>query len=262
MKPGSKKWKQFMSKLYGIGAAVVIVGAMFKIEHWAGASTLLIVGLTTEAIIFFFSAFEPPHEDPDWSLVYPELASGAHGDHSEKKAVKKGGSVTAELDKMLTEAKIEPELLQSLGDGMRSLSQQAHQLTDITDAAVATDSYTGALKSASEKVSQLTGDYVKASESLAGIRENAESGLSAGVALQQMNNNLNSLNNMYVLQIQELEKSRDMYSGISDMLGNLKDSVEDTKRYKENIADLAENLKALNTVYSNMLNAMSAGNRA
>ena len=76
MKPGSKKWKNFMAKLYGIGAAVVIVGALFKIQHWPMASFFLILGLSTEAIIFFFSAFEPPHEDPDWSLVYPELATG------------------------------------------------------------------------------------------------------------------------------------------------------------------------------------------
>ena len=76
MKPGSKKWKNFMAKLDGGGAALVIVGALFKIEHWPFASVFLVIGLSTEAIIFFFSAFEPPHEDPDWSLVYPELATG------------------------------------------------------------------------------------------------------------------------------------------------------------------------------------------
>ena len=69
MKPGSKKWKNFMAKLYGIGAAVVIIGAVFKIQHWPLASFFRVIGLSTEAIIFFFSAFEPPHEDPDWSLV-------------------------------------------------------------------------------------------------------------------------------------------------------------------------------------------------
>ncbi|HTL81472.1 MAG TPA: gliding motility protein GldL, partial [Bacteroidia bacterium] len=70
----SRKWKAFMAKLYGFGAAVVIVGALFKIQHWTGASAMLIVGLGTEAVIFAFSAFEPIHEDLDWTLVYPELA--------------------------------------------------------------------------------------------------------------------------------------------------------------------------------------------
>ena len=70
----SSGWKNFMAKLYGIGAAVVIIGALFKIMHWPGASAMLTVGLGTEAIIFFFSAFEPLHEELDWTLVYPELA--------------------------------------------------------------------------------------------------------------------------------------------------------------------------------------------
>jgi gliding motility-associated protein GldL len=82
MKPGSKAWKKFMAKLYGIGAAVVIIGAMFKIQHWPFASLLLVVGLSTEAVIFFFSAFEPLHEEPDWSLVYPELAMPEEAKHS------------------------------------------------------------------------------------------------------------------------------------------------------------------------------------
>src|SRR3954466_5495966 len=81
---GGKKWKSFMAKLYGFGAAVVIIGAMFKIMHWPGAGPMLVVGLSVEAIIFFFSAFEPPHEEIDWSLVYPELA-GMHGEEGEKK---------------------------------------------------------------------------------------------------------------------------------------------------------------------------------
>ena len=72
-----KKYKNFMAKLYGIGAAIVIAGALFKIQHWEGAGIMLTVGLLTEAIIFFFSAFEPLHEETDWSLVYPELA-GMH----------------------------------------------------------------------------------------------------------------------------------------------------------------------------------------
>ena len=76
---GGKKWKNFMAKLYGFGASIVIIGAMFKINHWPGATAMLVVGLSTEAVIFFFSAFEPVHEEVDWSLVYPELA-GMHGE--------------------------------------------------------------------------------------------------------------------------------------------------------------------------------------
>ena len=70
----SEGWKNFMAKLYGIGAAVVILGALFKIMHWPMASEMLIVGMGTEVFIFVFSAFEPMHEEVDWTLVYPELA--------------------------------------------------------------------------------------------------------------------------------------------------------------------------------------------
>jgi len=259
MKPGSKKWKLFMSKLYGIGAAVVIIGAMFKIEHWSGASALLIVGLSTEALIFFFSAFEPPHEDPDWSLVYPELATGEHG--SGHGSIGKNGnkSLTEQLDSMLEEAKIEPELIASLGEGMRSLSTQAGQLNDIADVSGASKEYAGSLRTATSKVGELTETYQAASDSLTGLTSHAEDGNNAGESLRKMSENLNSLNGMYELQLQELEKNRQLYSGISSLLENLQDSVEDTKLYKENIAELAKNLRTLNTVYSNMLNAMGSG---
>ncbi|MEJ7661900.1 MAG: gliding motility protein GldL [Hymenobacter sp.] len=65
-----------MPKVYGIGAAVVIIGALFKILHWKGADTMLMVGLGTEAVIFFLSAFQPNATDHDWALVYPELSEG------------------------------------------------------------------------------------------------------------------------------------------------------------------------------------------
>jgi hypothetical protein len=70
----SSGWKNFIAKLYGIGASIVIIGALFKIEHFPLARLMLMIGLITEAVIFFFSAFEPLHEEVDWSLVYPELA--------------------------------------------------------------------------------------------------------------------------------------------------------------------------------------------
>ena len=74
----TRGYKLFMAKLYGWGASVVILGALFKIQHYPGAGLMLICGLSTEAIIFFFSAFEPPHVEPDWSLVYPELGGMYH----------------------------------------------------------------------------------------------------------------------------------------------------------------------------------------
>jgi len=265
MKPGSKAWKKFMAKLYGIGAAVVIVGAMFKIQHWAGASIMLVAGLTVEAIIFFFSAFEPQHEEPDWSLVYPELAlpdeaklSLKEQNKGKKTQIGSGGGngLAAQLDNMLAEAKIEPELIASLGDGMRSFSTQARDLSDVTSAASASSEYAESLKNASSKVSALSETYAQASETLTGLTDHAKDGASAGVHLQKMSENLQSLNGMYELQLREMEQTRSLYGNMNELVKNLSDSVEDTKAYKENIAELSKNLKTLNNVYSNMLNAM------
>ncbi|MCB9170437.1 MAG: gliding motility protein GldL [Flavobacteriales bacterium] len=249
-----------MAKLYGWGASIVIVGALFKIQHWPLAGFFLILGLSTEAIIFFFSAFEPPHEDPDWSLVYPELATGerAEGDEFRKEDQR---SITEQLDDMLESAKIEPELIQSLGDGMRSLSDQARQMGEITGAAAATNEYANSLKDASVKVTGLSDSYAKASESLVGLTENVDAGRSAGESLQKMSNNLSALNDMYEMQLrssrEKLEAANQLFDGVGELLDNLRNSVDDTKRYKDNIAELSQNLAKLNNVYGNMLNAMT-----
>jgi gliding motility-associated protein GldL len=249
-----------MAKLYGLGASVVLIGALFKIEHWPMADTFLIIGLTTEAVIFAFSAFEPPHEEPDWSLVYPELASA---DHAMGEDFKKDDqrSITEQLDDMLESAKIEPELIESLGQGMRSLSDQARQMGEITGAASATSEYADSLKDASAKVGVLSESYSKASESLAGLSNSVEAGNNAGESLDRMSKNLSDLNEMYELQLrssrEKLEAANQMFEGVGEMLTHLRDSVDDTKRYKENISVLSENLGKLNTVYGNMLAAMT-----
>ena len=145
MKPGSKGWKNLMAKMYGIGASVVIIGALFKIQHWPGAGPMLVLGLGTEAIIFFFSAFEKPHEEPDWSLVYPELATPADGSKPKK------GTITGQLDDMLAEANIEPALLDRLSDGMRHLGDQAEKMGKASDVSTAAQDYGDALSSASKR---------------------------------------------------------------------------------------------------------------
>lgn len=261
IKPGSKQWKLFMAKLYGIGAAIVIVGALFKIMHWPGAGPMLVVGLSTEAVIFLFSAFEPPHEDPDWSLVYPELA-GMHGDDDgHDKHTEEPESVTEALDKMLEDAKIEPQLIQSLGDGLRSLSDQTSKLNNLTDASVATNDYVSNVKSASTNMRELSSNYEKASAALVSITESNSIGQSYGDQLNKMARNLSELNSVYELQLQgtseHLKATNKFYEGIEDLMKNLNDSVQDTKKYKEEISELSKNLTALNTIYGNMLNAMN-----
>ena len=270
MKPGSKAWKNFMAKLYGLGAAVVIVGALFKIQHWPGAGIMLTVGLLTEAIIFVFSAFEPIHEDPNWELVYPELALG-HSDELDHDALpvasSRGGrnnggtGITEHLDKMLEEAKIDSELISRLGEGMRKLGDNAAQLTSVTTAAAATDSYVNSLQAASQKVSSLSEAYERASVSISGLTSTTAEGESFGEQMQKVSKNLAALNNVYELQLkgstQHLEATEKFQSQVTEMMQNLSASAEDTRLYRENMALLSKNLTDLNTVYGNMLKAMT-----
>ena len=253
----TKKGKTIMGLLYGIGAAIVIVGALFKIQHWPGAGLMLIVGLSTEALIFVVSAFEPQHMPLDWTLAYPELAG--IGDDGEK--LNKGTAVE-QLDTMLEDAKIDSELIDSLGTGLRSLSTNANKLSEISDASVATNEYAESLKNASTKVGSLADDYARASESLAVLNEAANSGANTGEQMQKMASTLEQLNASYASQLQgsqqQAETMQQMYSGITALMTNLSESVEDTKRYKDNIAELSTNLSALNNIYGNMLTAMKS----
>jgi gliding motility-associated protein GldL len=266
MKPGSKGWKKFMAKLYGFGAAVVIVGALFKIMHWPFAGPMLVVGLSTEALIFIFSAFEPIHEDPNWELVYPELALGHSDDldHDSLPAAGRGGKgngITDQLDKMLEEAKIDGALLERLGDGMRALGENAAQLKGVTSAAAATDSYVSSLQAASDKVANLSAAYERASVSISGMTADTKEGESFGEQMQKVSKNLAALNNVYELQLKgsssHLEATEKFQAQVTEMMANLSASAEDTRLYKENMAMLSKNLTDLNNVYGNMLKAMT-----
>jgi gliding motility-associated protein GldL len=263
----SQGFKKFMAKLYGFGAAVVIVGALFKIMHWPGAGPMLVIGLGTEAVIFIFSAFEPLHQDPNWELVYPELGLGhqAELDHNAPARGGRGGGsgsgVTEHLDKMLEEAKIDSALLERLGDGMRALGENASQLKGVTSAAAATDSYVSSLQAASDKVSNLSEAYERASVSISGMTSSTQEGESFGEQMQKVSKNLAALNNVYELQLKgsssHLEATEKFQAQVTEMMQNLSDSAQDTKLYKENMAMLSKNLTDLNSVYGNMLKAMT-----
>ena len=194
-----KRFKNFMAKLYGIGAAVVITGAMFKIMHWEGANIMLVVGLTTEAVIFMFSAFEKPAADYDWTLVYPELAS-ADGDRAL--------SVTEQLDNALENGGVDAALIERLGEGMRSLSETAGSLSGAVDAAGATAAYSEQLSTAATHMESLNALYsVQLENTTAQVeRQNdvmeklaTASGNATDLAseLASLKGNLESLNSVY-----------------------------------------------------------------
>ncbi len=259
----STKFKTIMKFVYGYGGAIVIVGAMFKIQHWPGATIMLIGGLGIEAVIFMLSAHEPLHEELDWTIAYPELALGhSEDDHSPNELPDKSSeSVVEQLDNMLAKAKIEPELIESLGAGMKSLSDNAGKLGDISSAADATNEYVDNLKGASNKAGELSNAYDQAATSIKEITSVSSGNSNFGDQLDKVSGNLTQLNNLYEMQLEGVSSlskaSEEMSSGITDIVSNLQSSVDDTKKYKETMSDLTSNLAALNSVYGNMLSAMN-----
>lgn len=201
----SHGFKKTMGMVYGFGGSIVIIGALFKILHWPFADLMLIVGLGTEAIIFAISAFEPVHKEVDWSLVYPELAGI---DPMEKKESKNKGTVSQQLDKMLEEAKIGPELIDSLGSGLKSLSANVNEMANLSNATVATNEFTQNVQKASksiEGVSVVSENISQSLNSFSGGLTNLVDNLSntgdqAGEFknnLSKLNNNISNLNNIY-----------------------------------------------------------------
>jgi len=261
----TKKGKKMMGLLYGMGAAVVIVGALFKIEHWPGASAMLITGLTVEALIFAVSAFEPPHSEVDWTLAYPELA-GIEDDQLTAMSSRKGGSASQELDQMLEEAKIGPELIESLGTGFRNLADHTSKLNDITEVGAASTEFVGNIKVASSKMVDLSASYTAASETLTGLTVSSEDSNAYSESLRNVSSKLSELNNVYELQLKSasdhMQASNSAFEGMDTLMNNLQSSIEGTEKYKTNISELAENLSSLNKIYGNMLTAMNPGGKA
>src|SRR5690606_25525322 len=151
--PKVKGYKKTLHMITCFGAAMVILGALFKIMHYPGAEIMLPVGLIVEAFIFIAFGFDIPHEDVDWTLAYPELAGMGHDETIQHEDEDTNLPITAQLDNLLADAKIGPDLIESLGSGMRNLSDATEKIADITNATSATNEYVDNVRNASQNVS-------------------------------------------------------------------------------------------------------------
>ncbi len=264
----SKGFKTIMKHFFGWGAAIVIIGALFKIQHYPGSDIMLPLGLGLEAVIFVVMIFVPDHPEYHWERVHPvldpdltveqlhELSPNAIGGH--------GGSSNAELvAKQLEDAGIDEKLLEKLKDGMSNLASNAASLGAVSTAAGATDSYVKSLETASNSLTKLTEQYSSSANAIAGIT--ADGNGNFGAEMQKMGQNLSALNNVYELQLkgsQEyltgLAQMSDLQANIKVIMTDLSASAKDTTIYRENMAMLSQNLTDLNNVYGNMLKAMRA----
>lgn len=238
----SKGYKNFMAKLYGIGASVVMIGALFKLTHvdffnLGLPNIMLTLGLVTEAIIFLFSAFEPLHVEPDWSLVYPELWDLYHGEGTAKAEKPQGGRTNAarntnagssdviseKLDEMFEKANINSATMEKLSAGLTKLGENAGKIADVSEAIAATSNYTKAMNKASESVMELDMQVAKSANGTA--------------TLNDTNKKLNDTMALYIEKVNA--------------------SATGTENINHQLTDLSKRLTAMNNVYGNMLNAMN-----
>lgn len=305
-----------MGYVYGWGASVVMIGALFKLQHWQYSGLLLTIGLMTEAFIFFLSAFEPPNEMPEWSKVYPELRDDYELLETEEYSRKgKNG-----FDQLFSSSEVSPELLEKVGKSLNDLTSAARGISDISTATLATDMYVKNLSSASESmnsfaeinkranesvnasVEKLVHSYSSASQHLNETGKTAidklhnsseefslkltETGkkLSESVNgasnsfttdlktigensrvysqnLEKLNQNINALSENFENQLKgtkmQFEANQKFSHDISQMNEILASSVSELQKYKQNAEQLNKQLEALNTIYGNMLGALS-----
>lgn len=198
--------------IYGLGAAIVIVGALFKIQHWPFGSEILTVGMVVEALVFIYSAFERQQADLDWSLVYPELAGGQSLGKKKKEEPKDAeGLLSKKLDNLLKEAKIDGELMASLGNSIKNFEGAAKSISPTVDSMSAQKKYSEELSLAAAQMESLNSLYKVQMESAnrqAAINEEAvENAQKLKEQMASLASNLSSLNGVYGGMLSAMNKN-------------------------------------------------------
>ncbi|WP_088324375.1 gliding motility protein GldL [Polaribacter tangerinus] len=201
----SRAYKKTMNFVYGMGAAVVIIGALFKIQHisfgWLTGGLMLTIGLVVEAAVFAISAFDTPEEDLDWSRVYPELADGSSSSSKENNKLSADGLLSQKLDNLLQEAKIDASLMESLGSSMKNFQNAAEGLSAASGSVASTNKYNEEMSKAALQMESLNNLYKVQVENTSkqaalntAVVENTEK---LQAQMEALANNLSSLNGVY-----------------------------------------------------------------
>jgi gliding motility-associated protein GldL len=262
-------FRTIMPKVYGIGAAVVIVGALFKIQHYPGAGVMLGIGLGVEAVIFFLSAFEPPHKEPDWTKVYPQLADDYSGPVNTPRIANQqqgGESASKKLDHMLESAKIGPELIDSLGKGMNNLATNVNKMSSMSDVGAATEEYSKNVTNASKALVDMGKSYAQTASAMSEMAGASTDAKEYHGQVQNITKNLGALNSVYELELQDanshLKAMNKFYANVSGVMESMEKAGKGSEQFSVELQKLTGNLTSLNGVYGNMLTAMKGGSNA
>jgi len=262
-----KKTKKFnwLHVAISWGASIVILGAMFKINHWGGvAGTYMIgLGLCVEAILFFTLGFFPPPQDPEWEKVYPELAvdyDGGFPNSSNRKLSVVNGNAAA-LDKLLADADVSPESIRNMGEGLKKFTAKMDSINAVADVSLATDEFSAKLKQAASKFDVLGLAFERATSGLAAMANHRNDADAYQQQVSKLTFNLSQLNLVYESELKNADANlgqiNNFYAGLSDTLRNLNESADDSRQFKDEVNKLAKNISALNVFYANMLSAMN-----
>ncbi len=248
----SSGWKNFTAKLYGFGASIVIIGALFKIQHWPGAGGALTAGLLIEAVIFFFSAFEPLHEELDWTLVYPELAGMSDPDEIDEfkeQSIADRNVGLQKFDELFQQSQINAEDVRSLGKHLNTISTTTETIGDITSASLATKEYFDKMGSAAKSMDTVATAY----------------GSSTGELNESVNTLATSYKNTASLIDQKGQDIADKFATSSAnltatyeaMSGEVKQEhtsiSQSQKQFNSQLENLNKNLAELNTSYADQV---------
>jgi gliding motility-associated protein GldL len=250
--------------LYSAGAAVVVLGALFKIQHWDGGSEMLTIGLGTEAVIFLLYALQtfvqPVEKQFAWEKVYPELADDYDGPVAVRTTGPPANGLTAGMDTMLANAKITPDIFDNLGKGFRNLTDTVSKIGDLTDAAVATNDYAKSVKSASTAINDMNKSYGVAISAMSSMADATKDAQQYREQFQQITKNMGALNAVYELELQDttkhLKAMNAFYGNLTAAMENMSEATKESQAFKSEMSKLTNNISSLNNVYGSMLTAM------
>ncbi len=258
-----KKFKITLDAIISWGATVVIVGAMFKILHLPGGAIVIGIGLTVEAILFFVMGFVPPHKDPKWEKVYPQLSEDFVGSPIDmNKPVKLNElEIKGSTGGGFPDLKIGDDVTAKIKEGLENFSNKVAAISNSADASIATKEFAENIKSASTKATGLGTAFDQAITGVTSISAAAEGSKEYHNQINNLGKNISALNAVYELELQDssahLKSMNKFYQNLSQTMSNFNESMDDSKQFKEEVAKLSRNLSSLNAVYGNMLSAMN-----
>ncbi|MES2701388.1 MAG: gliding motility protein GldL [Bacteroidota bacterium] len=261
--------KYLKNLIIGLGASIVLLGALFKIQHWPGASVMLTSGMCTEAFIFAMLGLLPPHADYYWERFYPDITENPHVEAYRKgikldshsaSAHKPGDSPLKSLDKMMEEAQINPTNLKKLNENFQKFGATVDQVKDITGVTAATGTYSKSALEAADALGKMKETFQGATKTMGAFNAAAEDTTKFHSQVVVLSKNLGTLNQIYEVELQDannhLKAMNKFYSNLVNASDSMASSAKDAASTKDQIALLAKNLTTLNQVYGNMLTAM------